>query len=191
MRTSFDQASFSEPLQLVHKSVRVPFVVADLRSLSADDQTGSLVAWIEAEKRRPFDQTKAPLVRTRVHLHNNGEFQLIVSFHHAVLDGWSLAAMLTEILQDYSALVKGTGEMALPPKIDYRDYVALEGEALASEDDRRFWIEKLQEPEVQVLPRWPKSYRTGGTEQMRGPEIQIPAEIFEGLKKVAQTARVP
>ena len=191
MRTSFDLASFSEPLQLVHKSVRVPFVVADLSSLSADDQIGSLVAWIEAEKRRPFHQTAAPLVRTRVHLHNDEEFQLIVSFHHAVLDGWSLAAMLTEILQDYSALVAGTGETALPPKIAYREYVALEGEALASEDDKCFWIEKLQDPDVQILPRWPKSYRAGGTEQKRGPEIQIPAEIFEGLKKAAQTARVP
>ncbi len=191
MRTSFDEASFSEPLQLVHQSVRVPFAVADLRHLTADERIKSLVAWIEAEKRRPFDQTQAPLVRTRVHLHGDEEFQLIVSFHHAVLDGWSLAAMLTEILQDYSALIKGTAATVPPPKIAYREYVALERKAEQSESCRRFWAEKLADPDVQVLPRWPKSHRAGGTEQVRGPEIQIPGEVFEGLKKLAQSARVP
>ena len=191
MRTSFDMANFSEPLQLVYKSARIPFEVEDLRHLKADEQVKALVAWIEAEKRRPFDQAKAPLVRTRVHWHGDAEFQLIVAFHHAAVDGWSLAAMLTEILQDYSALIEGTGATVLPPKIAYREYVALEREAEQSESSKRFWAEKLADPDVQVLPRWPKSYRAGGTEQVRGPEIQIPKEILEGLKKLAQTARVP
>lgn len=191
MRTSFDVANFSEPLQLVHESVRMPFAVADLRDLNADEQIKSLTAWIEAEKRRPFDQTQAPLVRTRVHLHSEEEFQLIVSFHHAALDGWSLAAMLTEILQDYSALIKGTGAAVPPPKVPYREYVALERKAEQSESDKRFWTEKMADPDVQILPRWPKSHRAGGTEQVRGPEIQIPSEVLEGLKKLAQTAGVP
>jgi amino acid adenylation domain-containing protein/FkbH-like protein len=191
MRTSFDVANFSEPLQLVHESACMPFTVADLRDLTADDQIKSLTAWIEAEKRRPFDQAQAPLVRTRAHLHSEEEFQLIVSFHHAALDGWSLAAMLTEILQDYSALIKGTGEAVPPPKVPYREYVALERKAEQSESDKRFWAEKLADPDVQVLPRWPKSYRAGGTEQMRGPEIQVQRDVFEGLKKLAQTAGVP
>jgi amino acid adenylation domain-containing protein/FkbH-like protein len=108
-----------------------------------------------------------------------------------VLDGWSLAAMLTEILQDYSALIKGTGLTVPSPKIAYRDYVALERKAEQSESDQQFWSAKLADPDVQTLPRWPKSYRAGGTEQVRGPEIQIPGQVFEGLKKLAQTARVP
>ncbi len=191
MRTSFEMAGYSEPLQLVHKTAQVPFTVEDLQALMPDEQTAKITGWIGAEKYRAFDRTKAPLLRIHAQRLSPDHFQLIVSFHHSVLDGWSLAAMLTELLQDYSALIKGGGEVVTGPTVAYRDYVVLEREAMASEPVRRFWAEKLAEPNIQMLPRWPQSYCAGGTEQNRGPEILFPAEVFEGLKRLAQMAGVP
>jgi amino acid adenylation domain-containing protein len=191
MRTSFDLAAYSEPLQLVHKSVVMPFTVEDLRVLPVPEQTQRLTEWIAAEKYRAFDRTVAPLLRVHVQLYSADQFQLIVSFHHAVLDGWSLAAMLTEVLQDYAALIKDAGVQTLAPNIPYRDYVALERQTVANAESRQFWANQLAGASVQMLPRWPKSLCRGGTEQVRGPEILFPAEVLDGLKRLAQSAGVP
>ena len=190
-RTSFDLGNFSEPLQLVHKSVTMPFTVEDLRSASAAEQTQKLEDWIAAEKYRPFDRTVAPLLRVHVQLHSDEQFQMIVSFHHVILDGWSLAAMLTEILEDYSALIKNTGHQIPAPGVPYCEYVALERKTQADPECRKFWADKLAGADVQMLPRWPQSLCRGGTEQNRGPEILIPPAVLEGLKRLAQTAGVP
>ena len=32
-------------------------------------------------------------------------FQFVLSFHHACLDGWSLAALITELFADYARLI--------------------------------------------------------------------------------------
>ena len=191
LRTSFHLAGFSQALQLVHREVRPPFTMEDLSDLSADQQDQRLVSWVENEKRTPFHRAAAPLVRFHAQLREAGCFQFIISFHHSCLDGWSLAAVMTEIFQDYTGLLKGSGESLAAPRISYRDFVALEQQACAHAETRRFWSEKLAGASGQKLPRWPKSMRTGGYEQARGPEIQVEAEVFARLKQLAQAAGVP
>jgi amino acid adenylation domain-containing protein len=191
LRTSFHIAGFSTPMQLVHREVNVPFSVEDLRGLDTAMQEKKLVDWIEVEKRNPFDRTRAPLIRFHTQLQSENAFQFIISFHHVYLDGWSLAALMTEIFEDYAALMDGSGKTISPPKIAYREFVALELDTVASEATRKFWSDKIQDATVQNLPRWPKEMRTGGHEQVRGPEIVFAPEILENLKRVAQTAGVP
>jgi len=191
LRTSFHLAGFIQPLQLVHRQAKVPFTVEDLTALPQAQQDQRLVRWIESEKRVPFDRAVAPLVRFHAQLRGERSFQFIISFHHSCLDGWSLAAVMTEIFQDYTALLSGKEVNLAPPRITYRDFVALELQSRASEQSRAFWQEKLAGARAQNLPRWPKSLRRGGYEQSRGPEIQIEADVFLGLKQLAQRAGVP
>jgi NRPS condensation-like uncharacterized protein len=186
IRTSFDLENFSVPLQLVQKTVRVPYTVEDLRRLSDDEQTLNLTHFIHMEKHHSLDRTKAPLMRIFVHLYNDLEFQLIVSFHHAIMDGWSLAVMLTEIVQDYAGTIREPGQQVSAPMVNYREYVALERDAIASKECQRFWAEKLAEPYLPILPRWPKPYRSGSVEQVRSPEVIIPDDIIAGVKELAR-----
>jgi amino acid adenylation domain-containing protein len=191
LRTSFHLAGFSEPLQLVHRQARFRLTIDDLRQVAPVEHEKALVEWIEREKRAPFDRTVAPLLRFHVQWHNQNAFQFIVSFHHACLDGWSLAAILTEIFQDYVALQQGHERIIPPPRVTYRDFVALERQSSMSVDSRRFWTEKLTGANLQMLPRWPASMRSGGLEQTRGPEIQVEVEVLQGLKDLARRSGVP
>src|SRR5206468_10708525 len=86
LRTSFDLAGFDEPLQLVHERAEAPLVVEDIGTLSPADQEAALDAWIEAEKRRPFDWGRPPLIRLQVHRRGPETFQCTLSFPPAILD---------------------------------------------------------------------------------------------------------
>lgn len=190
-RTGFDVGTFSEPLQLVHRRAEVPFSVQDLRSLRANEQKEALTDWVEQEKRRPFDSKRPPLMRLHVQRYNEDTFQLIVSFHHVIMDGWSLAAMLTELFQQYQQLLAGERVDRSPLPVTYRDFIALEQEALSSEQARAFWLEKLRGASPHSLPRWPRDARRGGREQCRGPEVFVSKETLERLKTLGTELGVP
>lgn len=191
MRTSFDLGTYSQPLQLVHELVEVPFFVLDSRCFTPDEQVREIVSFIDAEKRRSFDRAKAPLMRIGLQRTGEQEFRLIISFHHSILDGWSLASMVTEILTEYGGMISGSGDPIQAPRVHYREHVELEQRTLASEECRNYWAGKMRDPDFQRLPRWPDAYRTGGTEQVRGPEVLLPSDLLEDLKNLAHTAGVP
>jgi amino acid adenylation domain-containing protein len=190
-RTSFDLAKYSRPLQLLHRDAQPEITIKDLRNFSADDQRQRLVKWVETEKRRAFDWSVAPMMRLHVQRYTDKAFQIVVSFHHIIMDGWSLAAMLTELFQDYAGWLEGEPKNIASPKSTYRDFVALEQEAINSQQTAQFWKQKLDNAPVQLLPRWPKAMRAGGREQVRGPEIIFPKDVFEGLQRLANSMRVP
>jgi len=191
LRTSFQLEGFSQPLQLVHHGVRARLTLEDLSRLSPHQQEALVIGWIEKEKRQPFNRAIAPLVRFHAQRLTEKSFQFFISFHHACLDGWSLAAVVTEIFQDYLALMSGVEPTTESPRAYYRDFVALEQQAIASRETRHFWSEKLKGLTAPLLPRWPKSLRAGGHEQARGPELQVSEREVAGLKRLAQSAGVP
>ncbi|MGO2521751.1 MAG: condensation domain-containing protein, partial [Microbacterium sp.] len=54
------------------------------------------------ERRRPFDFEVPPLIRLTLLEHGPGAWTLAMSFEHILLDGWSLSALLEEMLDLYA-----------------------------------------------------------------------------------------
>jgi NRPS condensation-like uncharacterized protein len=152
LRTSVDVTRFSEPLQIVHRKVQLPLEVIDLRSLGEHEQHLCWEEWLKNEKSRRFDWNKAPLFRMCIHWLGERMFLWNLSFHHAILDGWSEASLIVELLQRYEALRKGECPVIEKVKVRYRDYIALEREALQSETCRRFWEEMLHDYRSTPVP---------------------------------------
>ena len=191
LRTSFDLTSFSEPLQLVHRSVELPLQVDDLHEFSEAEQQERVAQWFEDEKRKPFDWNTAPLLRFHIHRRSEEQFQFSMTEHHAILDGWSVAALLTELFQTYMQLLKEEGNATdLLPVNLFKEYVALEQAALKSEEHRRFWKEKLEGSTQTTLPRRPKTPGAVGS-GILSVNVSVPQEISDGLKKLARSAMVP
>ena len=190
LRVSFDLETFSEPLQLVHKSVEVPVEVTDLTHLTAADQDREVGAYIESEKNNRFDWTKAPLLRFHIHLRGAGDFQFTRTEHHAIMDGWSHSAMVAELFQLYLHLLGETAEpIGPPPKSTYRDFVALEQAMLKSEGAKAFWNEKLETRTFTRIPRWLPPNKT--SPRLCEHEVVISRELYTGLKRLASMAEAP
>lgn len=191
LRTSFDLTSYSQPLQLVHRSARIPVDFKDLSMFSEAEQEAAIERWMEEEKERRFDWTTPPLLRFQIHVRSGETFQLAFVEHHAVLDGWSVASMFAELFKLYFAMLKDEPDAEWTAlNTSYRSYVALEREAAESEICRAFWTDFLAGSAKTVLPRFPVEQQPAGHDA-RVHLVLIPAEVSEGIKRAARTASVP
>ncbi|TMR92803.1 non-ribosomal peptide synthetase [Nonomuraea basaltis] len=168
LRTSFDLTGFSEPVQLVHDRAEIPLTVSD-----GEPEYGA------------FDWTQAPLLR--VHVRSEaGRFALTVYFHHAILDGWSVATLVSELLARYAT----PGLPVEPPRARFRDLVAAEKAMLARPEAAEFWREAIAEAPEGRLPRMP-GYPTGGPPKVEVLATALPGDLAEALAEEAAAARVP
>jgi amino acid adenylation domain-containing protein len=189
LRTSFDLSNFSEPLQLVHPTACIPLQVEDLRHLAPNAQEKVLAVWMESEKCHKFDWTQPPLLRFQVHRLSEETFQFALSFHHAILDGWSMVSLLNELFHHYFYLLGEQIDSTLAsPAIAYREFVALQRQAIASQEHRCFWMEKLHSSTITQLPRWNFTAQSTGVAAIRVP---ISPEVSHNLKQLAVSANVP
>ena len=192
LRTSFDLSGYREPLQLVHRRALVPLAVTDLRALPPAKADEAIDRWFAAEKGRFFDCARPPLLRFQAHLRSASAFQLTLTEHHAILDGWSVASLITELFQTYCALLRGdTPAPARSSEIAFRDFVAVEKRSLASAEDRAFWRERLDPAPSTRIPRWPAPVRTASPDELAMVDIPVSAEVSAGLKRLARAAAVP
>ncbi|MFJ2645518.1 amino acid adenylation domain-containing protein [Streptomyces sp. NPDC087420] len=115
LRACFRHERLDRPVQVVPKAVRLPWTEVDLTGLGPDDVTVRTEEALREDAALRFDLARPPLVRATFLRHDTGA-ELIVSFHHILLDGWSLPILE----RDLTALVAGR---PLPPPVPYRDYL--------------------------------------------------------------------
>jgi amino acid adenylation domain-containing protein/non-ribosomal peptide synthase protein (TIGR01720 family) len=192
LRTSFDLINFSEPLQLVHREAEVPLHVEDWRSLSQPERERAAAEWMQGEKLNHFDWACAPLLRLSVQRLTAETFQFTFTAHHTIIDGWSDGLFLTELFRRYLALLKNEVAPHEPPlSVAFRDYVALERDALSSKEAKEYWLSKLGDSVITRLPRRADAPTAAGQARVERFRVPVPADVSQGLKSLAHGAGVP
>ncbi|MGW3270893.1 non-ribosomal peptide synthase/polyketide synthase [Streptomyces kronopolitis] len=131
LRTSVVWEGVPVPLQVVHRRATVPVVHVDLSTADAERQSAELARLQAEDLARGLDLGTPPLMRLTLIQLPGGALRLLWTSHHLILDGWSLAQVLTEVCEEYAALVAGR-EPAPPVRRPFGDYVRW----LAGADDR-------------------------------------------------------
>ena len=141
LRTCFYWQESDKPLQVVHKRIEVPFVQEDWRDLAANERQERLEAYLQADRERRFDFSKPPLLRLSVIQLERETYQFVWSFHHILLDGWSIHLLLNEVFAYYEAYRRGD-ELELPWPRPYGDYIASLRRDLSKAE--HFWRRELK-----------------------------------------------
>ena len=142
LRTCFLWENVKEPVQVVRKQAPLSWQQINWRSLSAPQQEQQLETFLKADREQGFDLTSAPLIRIALAQLETDTFQFILSHHHLVLDGWSLAIVLEEVFAFYQAFSQGE-ELHLKRPRPYRDYIAwLHQQDLSAAES--FWRQTLK-----------------------------------------------
>jgi len=105
LRTKFDPGHVEGMQQIIHKTGQLAARISDLRGHTEIPEN------LEAIAVRPewqYDLNQVPLFRVQVDVINDDKFNLLVGFHHAILDGWSFANLMAAILADYFEIKKIT-----------------------------------------------------------------------------------
>lgn len=190
LRTSFDLTTYSEPLQLVWPQAQIPVTLHDLRQLDSEAQAAEINRWVQQTIADKFDWTQPPLLRFHFFQRSATSFQMIMAEHHAILDGWSVASLVTELFQTYQALLKGQ-TLKPEPGVAYHKFIAAEQVILTSDAARAFWQENLAESSISTVPRLPLP--DDGDELLETAVHQtiIAAEQVAKLNQIAHQAGVP
>jgi surfactin synthase thioesterase subunit/aryl carrier-like protein len=150
LRSSFDLATFSTAVHLIWPDVEPP---VDLEHGTEDTADGLVLAWRERHLATGIDWSTAPAFRCHV-VALPGEFRLTVAIHHAIIDGWSFARLLVELLTFYDAELTGRAAVLPPVPADgYRRFVALEQAATKSPEAAAFWRAEADVPPLLLQER--------------------------------------
>ncbi|MFI5496797.1 amino acid adenylation domain-containing protein [Actinoplanes sp. NPDC051859] len=184
LRSSLHLADFSEPLQVVHPAPAATWGVQDLRSHSEPAANEVIAEHIAARRhhRYRFESPELHLIRAHV---RPTSVDLVVSFHHAILDGWSVATLVGELVQDYLHAIGAAVEpVAAACSGAPAAYVRAEQQALADEATQRFWRDRLQDVAPVPLESF-RAYEAPGDDAPVTRRVPLPARLDRAVHRFA------
>jgi natural product biosynthesis luciferase-like monooxygenase protein/amino acid adenylation domain-containing protein len=190
LRASFHVGE-GRPGQRIAAALRIDPPVVDLAGLPATAREAQVAALARREVGRLFDLTRAPLLRAAVLRLAPEEHVLLVTLHHIVCDGWSLALLVEEVAVLYET-ARLDAPSPLPdlvlqfPDDARRQRRWLESEAATAQ--LAYWQARLAgQSGVLALPadrpRPPEATFRGGRER-----VEIPPDLASGLRRLGASA---
>jgi amino acid adenylation domain-containing protein len=175
-------------VQQVQPAAPVPLPVIDLAALPSSAAAGVARRLARAEAAAPFDLGRGPLLRARLVRCGPDDHVLLVTLHHVVSDGWSIALLVREFTTLYAATPPGA-PAALPPlPIQYADYARwqrtwLQGAALDAQLD--YWRTQLAGAPPLHLPADRPRPRRRRPHAGRVP-LRVPARLTAALRMLCR-----
>ncbi|CAJ1496250.1 amino acid adenylation domain-containing protein [[Mycobacterium] kokjensenii] len=139
LRASFWDVDLPHPVQIVPVTAVLPW-----REVTAAPADYEEIA--HTERTTNFDLARGPLLRFVLVQSGPEQYRLILTVHHLLLDGWSMAVFFDEMV----AIYRAGGADPLPPPRPYRDYIGwLAGQDTADALAQwRRYLEPLSAPTI-------------------------------------------
>jgi len=191
LRTSFLEAD-GKPVLAIAKSLRLEIPVFDLRTLSDDARHEQIRQLTANETERPFDLTRAPLLRLALIRLADREHILLMTMHHLICDAWSIGVFMRELVVCYNAFtLESTPRLPALP-VQYVDFAAwqrneLKGSSLQKQLE--YWRNRLAG--VPAVISLPTDRPRPSIRSFRGARrsFVISKEIGAKLKTIARSER--
>jgi amino acid adenylation domain-containing protein len=172
LRTRFRWVDVVDPVQEVLQEVRLEVARHDWEGSASSGHERRLQLYLEEDRAPGFDLSHAPAMRLALFRLSPDEHVLVWSFHHILLGGGSIAAVLREVFTLYDAVQDGT-DVELPSRRPFRDHIAwLLGRDPAAEE--AYWTAYLRGIDAPVpllgsrsSPRDPEAEPAFGEREIR------------------------
>ncbi|MCW4351913.1 non-ribosomal peptide synthase/polyketide synthase [Hoyosella sp. YIM 151337] len=147
LRVAFATNSTGDPIQVVLDDVEPVITFKDVSN--AADIDAAVADALADDRARRFDMAHAPLVRVTILTVAPGQYRMVLTNHHILMDGWSTPLYLRDLIGLY---VLDGDAAQLPPVRSYKDYLewTLAQDTQASLDVWRGALSGLDEPTTLV-----------------------------------------
>jgi aspartate racemase len=178
-----------EPVQIISPARPVQIPVIDLRHLAENEREAEAMRLATAEAQQPFDLSRGPLIRFTLLRLGTAEHMLLLTMHHIVFDGWSIAVLIDELTRLYRAYTSDSASPLAELPLQYADYAIWQrewSEGQALEEQLAYWRQQLADtPEALNLPTdkpRPAVQSVNGASQ----PFQLSTALVTSLKALAQ-----
>ena len=188
LRSTFDEEGLSEPLQMVHQRVALPWKVEDWSELPEIQQVEKFAAFLKTDREDGFRLDTPPLARLALIRLSDDTFKFVWSVSALLLDGWSWPLVFRDLSRIYVSLQQKQQPELEPPGL-YRDYLRwLRAQNPAAA--KAYWASTLRgfrEP-----TRLPGSTREkwNGTERFGRQQVDIDPGLTGQLQSAARSLHV-
>jgi amino acid adenylation domain-containing protein/thioester reductase-like protein/non-ribosomal peptide synthase protein (TIGR01720 family) len=142
LRTAFIWQGLLRPLQYVVKTCPVELDVTDWTGLESQEEQERFSRFLEEDRSRGFRFDHAPMHRFALFRLADDRTRLTFTFHHAMLDGWSLSMLIGTVVGAYGAL-ETQATLPLIQSRPYQEYIGwLESQNPARYE--QFWRDELK-----------------------------------------------
>ncbi|HEV7905207.1 MAG TPA: amino acid adenylation domain-containing protein, partial [Pyrinomonadaceae bacterium] len=187
LRTGFAWEGQPKPLQFVRRHVRLPWQQQDWRGLSTGEQAARLETYIRDDRERGFKLSRPPLTRCLLARKKSDEHEFVWSYHHILLDGWSIALLLKEVFAYYEAF-RARRDVRIETPRPYQDYLNwLKRQSL--EEAETYWRHALKgfSAPTTLNPQRERSSKPATQESEYGEsQIHVAAETTANLQAAAR-----
>ena len=187
LRTSFHWEGLDKPLQVVHRAVTLPVHRHDWSDVDERQWDKRLEQVRADDSAAAFDLTAAPLQRLHLIRLGPDRHYLTWTFHHLLMDGWSVGIFLSDLLAHYRRLTAGGPPP--PPSPPFRGHIAW----LQRQDPeaaRSFWVDLLAGVTPSRLSALKPDSPWGGTGAVDQRHTALAAPVAGGLREAAARHRV-
>ncbi|KAA6459460.1 amino acid adenylation domain-containing protein [Bacillus cereus] len=179
LRTTFNLKDFAVPVHIIHKEVSIECESFENKDLDNEEFKEFVSHELRNDLKRAFDIEK-PLWRIKVFIQKNDLISICLICHHAILDGWSVASLFTEMANCYFTLESNANYVPKKLKSSYKDYIVEQQVLKENEEVKSFWQDELEEFTHFDLPIENKE---GGFHSIRG---EISKKEINQLKSVCK-----
>ncbi|MCY2927297.1 MAG: condensation domain-containing protein, partial [Planctomycetota bacterium] len=184
LRTTFCRLA-GQAVQVVGDPWPFPLPVVPAES---PDHAARLAA---EEARRPFDLSQGPLLRARLFGLGEDDHVLMITMHHLISDGWSVALLWQDVSRFYRAFAGGQSPPPDVLPVQYADFALwhrrrLSGEALAG--PLAYWRRQLHDAPSGIELPYDRTPPAGHAFAGQAWQEVWPGELSDSLAAIAQRA---
>ena len=168
------------------KEIPLPWMEMDIRAVPAEQKESVLSEQLLAEARRPFNLAQAPLWQAIWVRLAEDEQVLAFTFHHSIVDEWSLRLFFQELERLYTA--DGPAELPDLP-VQYADYAVWQRQRLTGElleRQQSYWREKLRDlpPALELPADKPRQLQPSGCGAIH--HFRLTEPVVSSLRELAR-----
>ncbi|MGG4404334.1 condensation domain-containing protein, partial [Paenibacillus amylolyticus] len=131
LRTSIVYEKLTIPRQIILKNRTIEYERIDLSDIAVHDLNNKMDTIAQLDVDRGFDLQRDSLLRVKLVYMGSNQYKMLWTFHHIIIDGWSLSILFSDFKTYYDMLDRGKSLQSIMSIVEvdkksnekYGDYV--------------------------------------------------------------------
>lgn len=178
-RTVFSYKANENPYQIVLRNYEIKVNTVDITK--AEDPDKEFEYYKDEERKRGFLLAGESLIRGTLYKISENEWRFLITFHHIILDGWSLGTIFATLFSYYKMIYDNKEIKQFHENVPYKNYIKWL-EAKGTAQAKEYWKNYLEgyEKETGIM-----GFGPGGGQERVSYQFSLDLATYDKIKKLS------